>query len=202
MKKFVFSLFILLVVLLDLPGCKTTRATLKSETRQEFRQTEVTDTSRTERTNTSDQINAALSSSEQKNVVITFEEWEYYPATSKGDTIPGENYARNNGYIIRANEDAGKPPNTGNLKKRRKGTITINADKKTEATTERSTRTEKKMNTIGKGKITTEARAKQDTKTTESTSKGGKWYIWLIGGLAMAVLFIWVGINISRHAKG
>lgn len=200
MKKFVFTLFILLVILLGLPGCKTTRATLKSNTRQELRQAVVTDTSRTEQTKTSDQITAALSSSEQKNVVITFEEWEYYPAT--GDTITGENYAQNNGYIIRTSEDADKPPNAGSLKKRRKGTITINADKKTEATAEQSTQTEKRTDTSGKGKVTTVARAKQDIKTIESTSKGGKWYIWLIGGLVMAALFIWVGKDISRHAKG
>ena len=134
MKKVTITL-LLLVALTGLLGCRTTRATLKTDTKQEVRQEQVTDSSRAQQTTTSDRINAALSSNEQQNVVIEFDEWEYYPAAN--DTTTGGNYAQNLADFIRdANGEADKPPNTGSVKKHRKGTITINSDRQTKETKE------------------------------------------------------------------
>ncbi len=196
MKKVLFAL-LLTVLLTGLLGCKTTRATLKTDTKQDVTTTQVMDTSRTEQTATSDQITAALSSNERRNVAIEFEEWEFYPVAN--DTTTGGIYAQISASSMRTSEDADKPPNAGSLKKRRKGTIAINADRQTESTSQQQTTTNTDVQAAGKTKTDTKAKT-NETKSTEDTSKG-KWYVWLVGGLLLAAVFVWVGIDIARRAK-
>ncbi len=196
MKKVLFAL-LLTVLLTGLLGCRTTRATLKTDTKQDVTQTRVTDTSRNEQTATSDQITAALSSRERQNVVIEFEEWEFYPA--QADTA-SESHAQGCALFTRTGEASDKPPNAGSIKKRRKGTITINADRQTESTSDQQTTTTTEVQAAGKTKTDTKAKTNEKTKSTEDTSKG-KWYVWLIGGLLLAAVFVWVGIDIVRRAN-
>ena len=199
MKKVTITL-LLLVALTGLLGCRTTRATLKTDTKQEVRQEQVTDSSRAQQTTTSDRINAALSSNEQQNVVIEFDEWEYYPAAN--DTTTGGNYAQNLADFIRdANGEADKPPNTGSVKKHRKGTITINSDRQTKETKEQETTSSTDTKITANIKTKTDTKTKEKTKSTETTGKS-KWYIWLVVGLVFAVLLIWIGRDIARRANG
>jgi len=198
MKKVTFAL-LLAFLLLGLCGCKTSRTTLKTDTKQEMRQTEVTDSSRTEKATTSDRIEAALSSSEQKNVVIAFEEWEYYPAAERKDTTTAENYAHNSANFIRTgNGKEDKPPNAGSVKKHRKGTITINADRQTEQNTTQTKETATDVQEASDTKKTTEQATKEKTASTEQNGKG-KGYVWLVVGLLCAVLFVGIGIWLARR---
>ena len=191
MKKVLFAL-LLTVLLTGLSGCRTTRATMKTGTKQEVMQTQVTDTSRTEQAATTEQTTAALSGSERQNVAIEFEEWEYYPIAAS-DTTTG-------GNSIRASENAGKPPNTGSVKKRRKGTITINADRQTEISSNRQTTTTAEIQAAGKTKTDTKAKVNEKAESTEDTS-GGKWYVLLIVGILLAAVYVWAGIGITRCAN-
>ncbi len=193
MKKVILPL-LLTFILLGLLGCKSTRVALKTDTKQDVTQTQVTDTSRTEQKTTTDKISAVLASSERQNVVIEFEEWEYYPFVN--DTTTGENYAQNSAFFIRANEEsADKPPNAGSVKKLSKGTITINADKQTESTSDQHTTSTANVQTAGQTKTDTKAKTTEKAQIAQETSKG-KWYVWLIGGL----LLCGIGIGIARHA--
>ena len=197
MKKVLFSL-LLTFILTGLLGCKTSRATLKTDTKQELQQTAVTDSSRSEQKATADKISEALATSEQKNVVIKFEEWEYYPAAN--DTATGENYAQKDGNFMRTSEDADKPPNAGSVKKRRKGTITINADRQTQQTKEQETASSADTKVTATKKTNTNIKTKEKTKSTETTGKS-KWYVWLILGLVFAAVLILVGRDIARKAE-
>lgn len=199
MKKATIFLFCLLFILLGLPGCKTTRATLKTDTQQLLQAVEVADSSRHTQQQTSDQITAALTTSEQKNVVVAFEEWEYYPAAN--DTTSGEDYAQKGANFIRTSESADKPPNAGSLKRHKKGTITINADRKAEASSEQTTHTEAEEKATSSTSRDTKADIRQKTKSTESKeAAGAKWYDWLVIGLICAAVFIWAGADIARRA--
>lgn len=131
-------------------------------------------------------------------MVIEFEEWEFYPAANY--TTTGGNYAQNSANSIRTSENADKPPNAGSVKKRRKGTITINADRQTESTSDQQTTITSDVQAAGKTKTDTKAKTNEKTKSTEDTSKG-RWYVWLIGGLLLAAVFVWVGIDIARRAN-
>lgn len=195
MKKFAFAL-LLLVLLTGLPGCKTTRETHKTDTKQEVRQTVATDSNRAEKVTTSEQINAVLLNSEKQNVVIAFDEWEYYPAVS--DTITGENYAQISGNFMRTNGEADKPPNAGSVKKHRTGTITINAEKQTEQTSEKQTTTTADTKTDVKTKTKTDIKTKEKTKTIETTSKGNGVF-WFVVIFVFVVLL--VCIVIVRRVK-
>lgn len=196
MKKVLLAL-LLTFILTGLLGCKTSRATLKTDMKQELRQTSVTDSSRSEQKATADKISEALATSEQKNVVIEFEEWEYYPAAN--DTTTGGNYAQKDGNFMRTSEDADKQPNAGSVKKRRKGTITINADKQTQ-TKEQETTASEETKVAASTKTNTNIKTKEKTKSTETTGKS-KWYVWLILGLVFAAVLIWVGRDIARKAE-
>ncbi len=192
MKKVILPL-LLTSILLGLLGCKSTRVAINTDTKQDVTQTQVTDTSRTEQKTTIDKISAALASSERQNVVIEFEEWEYYPFGN--DTTTGENYAQNSAFFIRANEEsADKPPNAGSVKKWSKGTITINADKQTESTSDQQSTTIANVQATGQTKTNTKAKTTEKAQSTQETSKG-KWYVWLIGGLFLCC----IGIGIARH---
>ena len=197
MKKVLLAL-LLTFILTGLLGCKTSRATLKTDMKQELRQTAVTDSSRSEQKATADKISEALATSEQKNVVIEFEEWEYYPAAN--DTTTGGNYAQKDGNFMRTSEDADKPPNAGSVKKRRKGTITINADRQTQQTKEQETTSSADTKVTATKKTNTNIKAKEKTKSTETTGKS-KWYVWLILGLVFAAVLIWGGRYIARKAE-
>ena len=200
MKKALLAL-LLTFILTGMLGCKTTsRATLKTDMKQELRQTAVTDSIRSEQKATSDKISEALATSEQKNVVIEFEEWEYYPAAN--DTATGGNYAQKDGNFMRTSEDADadKPINAGSVKKRRKGTITINADRQTKQTKEQETTSSEDTKVTATKKTNTNIKTKEKTKSTETTGKS-KWYVWLILGLVFAAVLIWVGRDIARKAE-
>lgn len=197
MKKVLLAL-LLTFILTGLLGCKTSRATLKTDMKQELRQTAVTDSSRSEQKATADKISEALATSEQKNVVIEFEEWEYYPAAN--DTTKGGNYAQKYGNFMRTSEDADKPPNAGSVKKRRKGTITINADRQTQQTKEHETTSSADTKVTATKKTNTNIKTKEKTKSTETTGKS-KWYVWLILGLVFAAVLILVGRDIARRAN-
>ena len=197
MKKFSFAL-LLAVLLTGLLGCKSSRATLKTETTQELRQTEVTDSSRTENTKASDRITAALSSNEQKTVVIEFDEWEYY---QPADTNTGGNYAHNKADFIRTDDgQEDKPPNVGNVKAHRKGTITINANRQTEQKADRQTDTATDIQEASDRKTTTDAATKEKTDSKEKKGNG-KGYVWIVVGLLCAVLFVGTGIWIARKIR-
>ena len=199
MKKALLAL-LLTFILTGMLGCKTSRATLKTDMKQELRQTAVTDSIRSEQKATSDKISEALATSEQKNVVIEFEEWEYYPAAN--DTATGGNYAQKDGNFMRTSEDADadKPINAGSVKKRRKGTITINADRQTKQTKEQETTSSEDTKVTATKKTNTNIKTKEKTKSTETTGKS-KWYVWLILGLVFAAVLIWVGRDIARKAE-
>ena len=182
MKKVLFAV-LLMGILTGLLGCKTTRTTQKTDTKQDVTTTLTTDNSRTEQTGS--QISAALSSNERQNLTIEFEEWEYYPA--QVDTISEDN-AQNSGLFTRIGEASDKPPNTENLKKHRKGTITINADKQTGSLSEQKTTTTTDVQASGMIKTNTKARTSESTK---STSKG-KWYAWPICGLLLVAVAVFV----------
>ena len=197
MKKVLLAL-LLTFILTGLLGCKTSRATLKTDMKQELRQTAVTDSSRSEQKATANKISEALATSEQKNVVIEFEEWEYYPAAN--DTATGGNYAQKDGNFMRTSGDADKPPNAGSVKKRRKGTITINADRQIKQTKEQETTSSADTKVTATKKTNTNINTKEKTKSTETTGKS-KWYVWLILGLVFAAVLIWVGRDIARKAE-
>jgi len=197
MKKVLFAL-LLMVILTGLLGCKTTRATQETATKQDVMTTQVTDTSRTEQTETTDQLTAALSSNERQNMVIEFEEWEYYP--TQADTT-GESHAQDSGLFTRTGEASDhKPPNAGSVKKRRKGTITINADKRTESISRQQTTASIDVQATGRTKTDTKARISENTKSTKDTIRG-KWFVWLIAGLLLAAVFVWIGTDIARRAN-
>ena len=151
MKKVIF-VFLLSVLLIGLSGCRTSRATFRTDTDRDTRLTEVTDSSRNQQTKTSDQINAALSSNEQQTVVIEFDEWEYY---QPGDTGTAGNYAHNSPDFIRDGKgEADKPPNAGAVKRHKKGTITINGTKETTGKTEQTAMIQTDAQETGSSKAT------------------------------------------------
>ena len=194
MRKVLFTL-LLTVLLCGLSGCKTSRATVRTDTEKQIRQTEVTDSSRTEQTTNRDQLNAVLSSSEQQTVVIEFDEWEYYPAD---DTITAGNYAHNSQGNIRSTEgDADKPPNAGNVKRHKKGTITINGNKQIQQTTEQTSETETNIQQNGSREATLDEATKEKTSTEKKDSSRG--YVWIVVGLICAVIFIGIGIYLARR---
>ena len=101
---------------------------------------------------------------------------------------------------MRTSEDADKPPNAGSVKKRRKGTITINADRQTQQTKEQETTASEETKVAASTKTNTNIKTKEKTKSTETTGKS-KWYVWLILGLVFAAVLIWVGRDIARKAE-
>ena len=169
MKKLILS-FLLTVILCGLSGCRTSRATVKTDTDRNTRQTEVTDSSRNQQTTSSDQRTAALSSNEQKTVVIEFDEWEYYPP---GDTTTAGNYAHNSPDFMHGTQgEADKPPNAGAVKRHKKGTITINGNKETTQQTTETSSTETDISETGSREATTDEAVREKTSQQEETKKG------------------------------
>ena len=62
---------------------------------------------------------------------------------------------------MRTSEDADKPPNAGSVKKRHKGTITINADRQTKQTKEQETTASEET------KVTASTKTNTNIKTNE-----------------------------------
>ena len=198
MRKIIFVTF-LFFLLLGLSGCKASRATLKTDTETEFKQQQVTTASHSEQSATSEQAISAIVSNESSNVVIEFEEWEYYPAAS--DTITGGNYAHNSAdYIHDDNGEADKPPNAGALKKHRKGTVTVNSEKNTEQNSQQNISTETESQTDESTETETGIKAKEKAESVRK-SDGSSWRVWISIGLVCAVLLIFVGRDIARRAN-
>lgn len=186
MKKVIF-VFLLSVLLIGLSGCRTSRATFRTDTDRDTRLTEVTDSSRNQQTKTSDQINAALSSNEQQTVVIEFDEWEYY---QPGDTGTAGNYAHNSPDFIRDGKgEADKPPNAGAVKRHKKGTITINGSKETKATATDTSTTETTVSETGSRETKKDEAVKEKTSRTEETKKGSS-----INAFAFGLIFALVAV--------
>lgn len=192
MKKVLFAL-LLTVILCGLPGCTSSRVAVKTETEKQTRQTVAADTSRTEKVTATQQLTAALSSTEQQNVVIEFEEWEYYPApndtTRKGSTETPE-------YNRRTAGEADKPPNAGAVKRQKKGTITINGTKETTGKTEQTAMIQTDAQETGSSKATID----ESEKTKASSKKDSrKAYVWIAVGLLLAAIFVGIGIYLARR---
>jgi len=169
MKKLILF-FLLTVILCGLSGCRTSRATVKTDTDRNTRQTLVTDSSRNQQTTSGDQKTAALSSDEQQTVVIEFDEWEYY---QPGDTGTAGNHAHNSPGAIRSTQgEADKPPNAGAVKRHKKGTITINGNKETKQQTTETSSTETTTNETGSREATLDEAVRQKTTEKTSTSTG------------------------------
>lgn len=197
MKKVVF--FFVCILLCGLSGCKTSRIAVKTESERHTQRTEVTDSSRTENTTTREQFNAILQSNERQNVVIAFEEWEYYPANT--DTTSSKAQGNQATTWQRTTElQSDKPPNAAQVAKHRKGTITINGDRQQTQTTEQSAQTAIDTQTAAKREAVTDEAAKTKAKSTNATKyKNG--YVWLIVGLLCAVALIGAGIYIARRRR-
>lgn len=193
MKKLVF-LFLLTVILCGLSGCRTSRATVKTDTDRNTRQTVVTDSSRSQQTTSSEQKTAALSSNEQQTVVIEFDEWEYY---QPGDTGTAGNYAQNSPDFIRDTQgDADKPPNAGAVKRHKKGTITINGTKETTGKTEQAAMIQTDTKEAGSLRATADEGEKVKASTKKDSRKA---YVWIAVGLLLAAIFVGIGIYLARR---
>lgn len=193
MKKLVF-LFLLTVILCGLSGCRTSRATVKTDTDRNTRQTVVTDSSRSQQTTSSDQKTAALSSNEQQTVVIEFDEWEYY---QPGDTGTAGNYAQNSPDFIRDTQgDADKPPNAGAVKRHKKRTITINGTKETTGKTEQAAMIQTDTKEAGSLRATADEGEKVKASTKKDSRKA---YVWKAVGLLLAAIFVGIGIYLARR---
>lgn len=191
MKKVFFAL-LLTVILCGLPGCTSSRVAVKTEAEQQTRKTEVTDSSRTEQTKTTDQLTAVLSSNEQQTVVIEFEEWEYYPASEDTTETQGSNPET----YMNAGEREEKPPNAGSVKRHKKGTITINGKKETTEQKEQASVTETNIQETGSREATIDESTKEKTSTKKDSRKA---YVWIALGLLCAVLLIGAGIYLARR---
>lgn len=183
---------LLTVILFGLSGCSSSRTAVKTETEKQIRKTEVTDSSRTETTTTRDQLSGILASNEQHNVVIEFEEVEYY---QPNDTATGENYAQERPENIREGNERYEPPNAGAVKKIRKGTITISGKKETTETKEQVSETGTSIQETGNRETTLKEDSKEQTQEKKGRSKAG---LWLVAGLFCAALFVGLGIYIAR----
>ena len=194
MKKVLVTL-LLTVLLCGLSGCKTSRTTVRTDTEKQIRQTEVTDSSRTEQTTQRDQLSAVLTSSEQQTVVIEFDEWEFYP---QNDTTTAGNYAHNSpGFIRSTEDDADKPPNAGSVKRHKKGTITINGNRQIQQDSRQTSETETNVQETGSREATLDEATKEKSKTESKASSRG--YVWIVVGLICAVIFIGIGIYLARR---
>lgn len=194
MKKVILC-FLLTVILIGLSGCRTSRATVRTDAQKQLRKTEVADSSRVENTISRDQLSAVIESSEQKNVVIQWEEWQYYPATIQPDTT-GQRSQQAPDFNRRTSTEADKPPNAGSLKSHKIGTITINADRQTEASTEQTSETATTEEAKGSREATIDEATKEKASTKQQDSKGR---VWFYIGLACAVLLIATGIYLARR---
>lgn len=184
---------LLTVILCGLPGCTSSRVAVKTETEKQTRQTVAADTSRTEKATATQQLTAALSSTEQQNVVIEFEEWEYYPApndtTRKGSTETPE-------YNRRTAGEADKPPNAGAVKRHKKGTITINGTKETTGKTEQAAMIQTDTKEAGSLRATADEGEKVKASTKKDSRKA---YVWIAVGLLLAAIFVGIGIYLARR---
>lgn len=184
---------LLTVILCGLPGCTSSRVAVKTETEKQTRQTVTADTSRTEKATATRQLTAALSSSEQQNVVIEFEEWEYYPATNDTtqncDTEAPE-------YNRRTAGEEDKPPNAGAVKRHKKGTITINGTKETTGKAEQATMIQTDTQEAGSLQAVTDESEKAKASTKKDSRKA---YVWIAVGLLCAAIFVGIGIYLARR---
>jgi len=176
MKQLVF--FVCVVFLLGLSGCASSRATLRDAAEKERKET-VTETAKQQQAASRDSLTALLQGSERRTVVIKFEEVEYYQAAT--DTAEGENHAA--AYNRRTGEQSDKPPNSGSVKARRKGTITINAAKEQTHQVTEIRETASQEQESAKQSYTAE---EEKTSKKETTRKSAKAYIWAAVGLALA----------------
>ena len=190
-------LLLLTFLLFGLSGCRTSRTTVKTESERHTQRTEVTDSSRTENTTTREQFNAILQSNERQNVVIAFEEWEYYPANT--DTTSSKAQGNQATAWQRTTElQSDKPPNAAQVAKHRKGTITINGDRQTtSATTQTCAQETTKQETI-QSDVTISEDAQEKTKETTKSRKNG---VWLIVGLLCAVVLMGAGAYVARRKR-
>ena len=178
-------------------GCRTSRATVKTDTERNTRQTVVADSSRNQQTNSSDQKTAALSSNEQQRVVIEFDEWEYY---QPGDTTTAGKYAHNSPGFIRTGEsEADKPPNAGAVKRHKKGTITINGNRQTEQTATETSSSETSIQETGNSEATLDEAVKEQTSQKTDTGNGSKLNAFAFGAAFALLAVIALGIYFARR---
>lgn len=195
MKK-VILWFLLTFILIGLSGCRTSRATVRTDTDRNTRLTEISDTSRNQQTTSSDQKTAALSSNEQKTVVIEFDEWEYYPPADT-DTA---SYAHISPEITHSTQgEADKPPNAGALKRHKKGTITINGNKETAATTTETSTTETNIQETGSREASLDEAVKEKTSQKTDTERGSKFNAFAFGIVFAFVVFLVLAIYLARR---
>lgn len=196
MKKVILC-FLLTVILIGLSGCRTSRATVRTDTDRKTELTELNDSSRNQQTNSSSQKNALLSSKEQKTVVITFDEWEYYPPA---DTDTAKNYAHNSPGVIRSTEgEADKPPNAGAVKRHKKGTITINGNKETAANSTETSTEETTIQETGSRETNLDEAVKQKTSQKDSKEKGSHINAFAFGIVFAFVAFLALTIYLARR---
>ncbi len=193
MKKLIFA-FILTVILCGLPGCTSSRATVKTDTDSSTRQTVQTDSSRSQQTTASEQLAVALKGSEQKSVVVEFEEWEYYPATA--DTASGHEAPP--AYNRRTKGETDKPPNAGAVKRHKKGTITINADRQMTASSEQSSTRTDSTSAAGSSEATLENDTK-DSTSRKSERKAGSQTNAFLWGAALTLAAILAALIYFRR---
>lgn len=178
-KKTLAMIVILLMVLLTLAGCRTTRSSIKTSTKQNVVSVLVSDSIGTTQKNTSDKAVATTTESERQNVSVNFEEWVYYP--SSRDTV------------IKATAEEAKPPNNG-IKAYRKGTITVNAEKEVQRDERQVTQTQEYEES--KSNVQADVKAMSDTKEESSSKK--KSDLWFLAGVICAMIFVGFGIYIAK----
>lgn len=196
MKKLILF-FLLTVILCGLSGCRTSRATVKTDTDRNTRQTLVTDSSRNQQTTSGDQKTAALSSDEQQTVVIEFDEWEYY---QPGDTGTAGNHAHNSPGAIRSTQgEADKPPNAGAVKRHKKGTITINGHRQTEQTATETSTQETNIQETGSREATSDEAVREKASQSTETERGSKLNAFAFGAVLALLAVIAIGIYLARR---
>lgn len=197
MKKFLFLLITAFMLIL-LAGCKTTKTAVKQLAESKATE-QVTATGTTETSGQSlSDIAATLQQEQRQNVVIEFEETEYYPEDS-GQLQSGFAQSYRNRPTAERTESS-KPPNAGHVKKRTKGKITINAVTATNGSTTASTKTTASSKQQVKQKKETTGQTKSSTKMTEKkTVRSWKDYLWLI--LVLAIFAAGVCYLLLRRSR-
>lgn len=171
---------ILVVFLILLTGCHTTRKTTQSSTTEQITaQTMVTSDTSTENKET---VNSSLNLSENLNAVIDFTRYEFSDGTVLTETTPAPPADKTSPR----NREQTEPPNPGKgLKAVTVGHINLN--KASEQTEETQATNETKTESSLTSQNNTTSDISHDTKTTEKPKRG---VLHTIGAITVSIIAV------------
>lgn len=178
MKKILTPILVVFLILLT--GCHTTRKTTQSSTTEQITaQTMVTSDTNTENKET---VNSSLNLSENLNAVIDFTRYEFSDGTVLTETTPAPPADKTSPR----NREQTEPPNPGKgLKAVTVGHINLN--KASEQTEETQATNETKTESSLTSQNNTTSDISHDTKTTEKPKRG---VLHTIGAITVSIIAV------------